>query len=135
MSPLIPLLWAAGVIQIGIIVGNAFLPRLLAVPENLPRLTPILREVFIVHWLYILLVLAFWSALCLTFAPDLAGGSPLGRTLSGGLAVFWSLRLVIQLLYYDAATRRRYRAGHLLFSVACAFLAVVFIAAALAGVS
>src|SRR5437867_1746463 len=103
MNPLVPFVRAAGGVQLAIATANVVLPRLLAVRENLPRLSPILRQVFIVHWLYILGVVLIFGGLSVFFAGDLAGGSPLGRALSGCLAVFWLTRVATQIFFYDAA--------------------------------
>lgn len=131
MIDLVPLIRAAGVVQIGIALANAAIPRRLAVKQHITWLSPILRQVFLVHWLYILIVLAIFGGLSLVFAPDLAGASPLGRALSSCLAVFWGLRLVIQIFYYDSEVKRRYRLADAAMTMAVAFLGGVFAAAAL----
>lgn len=74
-----------------------------------------------------------YSILCLAFAPELAGGSPLGRFLSGSLCVFWLLRAGIQIMYYDREIRRAHRIADLSFIASLIFLAVVFGAAAILG--
>jgi hypothetical protein len=51
MRHLIPWLWAAGALQLVIIAGIIFLPKILQRSENLAGLSPGIREVFIVHWL------------------------------------------------------------------------------------
>jgi hypothetical protein len=122
----------AGIVQAAIIAANFLLPRRLDLRANLERLPLFLRQVFLVHWLYILLVLAGFSGLCFWFADDLAGGSPLGRFLSGGIAVFWLLRFFLQLFYYDAELRRRNRLLDVAYCVALVFLASVFGVAAFA---
>lgn len=132
--PLVPWIWAAGVVHLAIVAANFALPRRLRVRENAARLSPILRQVLYVHWLYIVIVLLIFAALCLLFAPELAGASPLGRFLSGAIAAFWLLRIPLQLFYYDRDTRRKNRALDALYLLALIFLAGVFTAAAL-GVS
>lgn len=131
MSTLVPWIWAAGTVHLAIVAGNLPLPTKLAVRTHLQKLPPLLRQVFLVHWLYILIVLLLFAALCFGFAPELAGSSALGRFLSGALAIFWLLRLGIQLLYYDRAVRRANRAADVGFAVALTFLVGVFATAAL----
>src|SRR5712692_2461885 len=101
MQTLIPLLWVAGGIHLGIGVANFALPRRLRYRENLSKVSPIIRQIFVVHSLYIVVVVLLFAALCLFFAPDLAGASRLGRFLSAAMAVFWLLRIPLQLFYYD----------------------------------
>ena len=77
MGSIVFFLWMAGAIQLLDVVVNLALPRTIQCRENLARVSPLVRQVFIVHWFYILLVLVIFGAACLLFAPDLAGGSPL----------------------------------------------------------
>lgn len=131
MNPLVPWIWAAGVVHLAIVAANLALPRRLQVRENAARLSPILRQVLYVHWLYIAVVLLIFAALCIFFAPELAGASLLGRFLSGAIAAFWLMRIPLQLFYYDRETRRQNRALDALYLAALIFLSGVFSAAAL----
>ena len=131
MRPLIPWLWAAGAVQLVIMAANFVLPGKLRCSENLTRVSPMIRSVFVVHWVYIVLVLCIFSSLCFWFAPELAGASHLGRYLSAVIAVFWLLRIPIQLFFYDPEIRRQNRFGDVLFLFFFSYLGVVFSAAAL----
>lgn len=131
MKPLIPLLWAAGAVQLMILAANFVLPKKLSCRENLSRVSPMIRAVFVVHWAYIILILGIFTALCFWFAPELAGASKLGRFLSAVIAIFWLLRVPIQLLFYDPVIRAENRAGDAIFLLAFSYLGVVFGVAAL----
>ena len=131
MSPVIPAIWLAGGIQLFIVAMNLPLPKVLHYREELSKLSPIVRQIFIIHSAYIVLVVIGFSVLCFCFATELAGGSPLGTFLSGALAAFWGARLIIQLGYYDADTKRRHRLGHVLFTLLIGLLSVIFTVAAL----
>jgi hypothetical protein len=131
MRSLIPLLWVAGAMQVAMIAANFSLPKRLRCRENLVKVSPMIRAVFVVHWLYIVLVLGIFSALCFWFAPDLAGASRLGRFLSLAMAVFWLLRLPIQLFLYDPEIRRQNRLADVTFLLTFSYLGIVFVAAAL----
>lgn len=128
---LIRLIVLAGWLQIGIVAANALLPGGLRYRENLLKVSPIVRQVFIVHSLYILLVLVVFGGMCILFARDLVSGGALGRYLSAALAAFWLSRLIVQLCYYDAEVRRQYRSLDALFILALVFLAAVFSVAAI----
>jgi len=93
---------------------------------NLPLAIRLVRQVFYVHAAYIVLVVLGFAALALLFPADLSSGRPLGRFLSSFLAIFWLLRVPIQLFYYPAEIRRQNRLADVVFIVAFAFLAVVF---------
>jgi len=131
MNRLVPYLVAAGVVQWVIAAANIFIPGKLRYGENIARLTPIVREVFIVHAVYIVGVLVGFGALSVWFAPELASGAGLGRFLSVFLAVFWVPRVFVQLFYYDRDVKRANPAGHVLFTTLFVYLAVVYTLAAL----
>jgi len=131
MKSLIPWLWAAGAVQLVIIAANFVLPKKLCCRENLARVSPMIRAVFLVHWVYIVLVLAIFASLSFWFAPELAGTSRLGRYLSAVIAVFWLLRVPIQMFFYDPEVRRRNRLGDVVFLLAFSYLGIVFAVAAL----
>jgi heme O synthase-like polyprenyltransferase len=131
MHYLIPLIWIAGAIQLLDVVANLAVPGKLRSRENLMRVSPILRQVFWSHWFYIMFVLVMFSMMCFFFAPDLAGNSTIGRFLSIALAVFWVLRVPIQVYWFDAEFRRRNRAADVCFVVSSMYLAVVFVFASM----
>ena len=131
MNVLVPLIWAAGAVHLAIAAANFWVPGILHYRENLAKVSPMVRQVFVVHSVYMVVVLLGISVLCFFFAPELAGGAPLGRALSTFLAFFWLLRVVLQFAYYDREVRARYRLGDVAYTVAVASLAVVFSIAAL----
>ncbi len=121
----------AGAIHLAILATNAALPRRLNVAAGIAPLPRFLRQVFIVHWIYIVLVVATFAALCLFFGPDLAGRTPLGRFLAGAMALFWLLRIVLQVFYYDRDLRRQNRALDFLYLAALSALVLILGFAAL----
>lgn len=131
MNTMVPFLWIAGGVQLAIALSNFWVPGILHYRENIAKLDPMVRQVFVVHSIYLVLVLLGFSGLCLFYAPQLAGSAPLGRGLSGFLAVFWLLRVGLQFGYYDRATRARYRLGDAAYTLAISSLGVVFTVAAL----
>jgi amino acid permease len=126
----ISVLWLAGLVQILIAAANFYLPRKLKYQENLERVAPIIRQIFVVHSVYIVGVLLLFAALTFGFAADLASGHGLGRFLAAGICVFWLFRAPVQLLYYDASLRRTNRLGDIAFTAAAIFLTVAYGAAA-----
>ena len=120
----------AGGIHLAIIAANVPLPGKLQVRKHLAPLPRFIRQIFYVHWIYIVLVLGLFSVLCLGFAPDLAGASAVGRFLSAFIAGFWLLRIVLQCLYYDPEVRRANRAMDALYLLALILLVAIFGSAA-----
>ena len=120
------LIWAAGAIHAGIVVANIPLPSRLRVRENLAAVPSFLRQIFYVHWLYIVAVVGFFSALCFAFARDLAGANKLGRFLSAFMAMFWLSRLLLQWFYYDAGVRRANRRLDAIYGLSLLALVAIF---------
>jgi len=125
------LIWGAGAVHVGIIAANVPLPGRLRVRERLAGVPRFVRQIFYVHWIYIVIVLGLFAALCFGFAPDLAGATALGRFLSGFIASFWLLRILLQIFYYDREVRRENRGLDMLYVGALIVLVVVFGVAAL----
>jgi len=125
------LIWGAGVAHVGIIAANVPLPRRLRVRERLAGVPLFVRQIFYVHWVYIIMVLALFAALCFGFAPELAGASRLGRFLSAFIGGFWLLRIVLQVFYYDREVRRENRALDTVYVGTLAVLVAIFGTAAL----
>jgi hypothetical protein len=119
-------LWVAALLQWLIAASNVFAARMFAYRENIARLTPFVREVFIVQNIYIMATVVMFGIVCVAFTPDLAGGSALGRFLSGFLALFWGGRVVIQLLFYDKDVKRSRPFANFVFLTAFIYLCVVF---------
>ncbi|TMD83522.1 MAG: hypothetical protein E6I78_12495 [Chloroflexi bacterium] len=99
--------------------------------SNLARVMPMVSQIFLVHAVYIVLVILWFGALCLLFAARLVSGDPLARFLTGGLAAFWGLRAIIQLTVYDRQVRKDHRLQDVAFLAACTLLTGIFLTAAL----
>ena len=125
------LIWGAGLVHVGIIAANVPLPGRLRVAERLASVPRFVRQIFYVHWIYIVIVVGLFAVLCFGFAEDLAGGSGLGRFLSGFMAGFWLLRILLQVFYYDRELRRENRGLDLLYVGSLSVLVVIFGMAAL----
>src|ERR1700675_2791272 len=130
MNALLLVLWLAALVQILIAASNFYLPRKLKYQENLERVAPIIRQIFVVHSVYIVGVLLLFATLTLGFARELASGHGLGRLCAAGIAILWLFRAPVQLLYYDASFRRSNRLGDIAFTAAAIFLTVAYGAAA-----
>jgi hypothetical protein len=126
LLPLLSWIQIAGAVQLAIGLANLPLASRFQYRKNLAGASEMVRQVFYVHAAYIVLVVLGFAALSLLFPAELASGRPLGRFLSAFLAVFWLLRVPIQLFYYPVEIRRQNRLADVIFTVAFAFLTVVF---------
>jgi hypothetical protein len=131
MPILIAALWIAGFVQLTIAFANFVLPRKLNYRENLARVSPMVRQIFIVHSGYVVGIVVLFAAITFGFSAELAGGRGLGRFLAASMAVFWMCRVPLQLFYYDPQVRRSHRAGDVAITVALLFLALTYASAAL----
>jgi hypothetical protein len=124
-------LWVAAVLQWLIASSNLFAARIFAYRAEIAKLSPFVREVFIVQNIYIVTTVAMFGIVSIVFASELAGGSGLGRFLSGFLAIFWGGRIIIQLFFYDKEVKRRRPIANLLFLATFIYLCSVFTVACL----
>ena len=120
----------AGALQLLVASANIFAFGKFRYPDHLRTLPVVVRQVFLVQNIYIMLVQAYFALRCFFFASELTAGPPLGRAISGFLAVFWGSRVLLQLFYYDRDLRRANRLFDVLFLAADGYLAAVFILAA-----
>ena len=127
------LLAAAGAVHVALAAMNFFLPARIDLASNLAKVSPIVRQMAIVHHVYIVAVLIGFAALCFFFPEDLASGRGLGRALAAGMSLFWLGRIPIQLFVYDRELRRKNRAVDLLMIAMVAFMGGSLGLAALGG--
>ena len=127
---MVRLIWAAGFVHLGIIAANVPLPGRLRVREHLAGVPRFVRQIFYVHWAYIVIVLGLFAALCFGFAPELAGATAMGRFLSAFMAGFWLLRIVLQVFYYDKELRRENRVLDTMYLGSLVILVAIFAMAA-----
>ena len=123
---IVPYIWVAGGLQLLIAISNIFAVKMFRYRESLRTLPAHVAEVFVVQNVFIVFTVVGMAGLCFAFAKELAGGSLLGRSVSGFLSVFWCGRLIFQLFLYDRELRRQHRAFDVLFLVAFVYLSVVF---------
>lgn len=104
MPTLTAALWIAGFVQLTIALANFVLPKKLGYRENLARVAPMIRQIFVVHCGYIVGIVLLFAVVTFGFTADLVSGHGLGRFLAASMAVFWICRVPLQLFYYEPAT-------------------------------
>jgi hypothetical protein len=129
---LLALLRIAGLLLLGLSASHAFFPGRLGWKEDLARLTPLNRQIFLVHTFFIVLVVTMMGILSLAFAGELLAPSPLARVVLAGLTLFWGARLVVQWFVYDKSLWKGNRLNtvvHVVFTVLWTYLTAVYGAA------
>lgn len=112
------LLRTAGAMQLVIAGANFVLPARLEYDKNLASASRIVRQIFHVHGFYIVLVVTALGFLCVADPHELLAKTRLAHYLRCFIALFWALRLPIQLGYYDPEVRRQNRLEDVLFALA-----------------
>src|SRR5207253_3047983 len=86
------------------------------------------RQMMFWHMFFIELTVFLMGLLCLTESAEIVG-TPLGRRISFGLAIFWTTRLLVQFFGYSPALWRGKRfetAIHILMSILWTYVSSVF---------
>ena len=87
-----------------LIALNLGIARWLHWKPDIDRMSPLVREVFQIHSIFLMLVLAIWGALTWRFADEMIHTpTEMSRWLGGALMVFWGLRAVMQWTHYSAS--------------------------------
>lgn len=134
MKPLEILLYLAALAHFGILFASATAPKALDWKNNLRELPILLRQLFWVYGVFIVLMIISFGTLTLVHVDDILNGAPVARSLCVLIAIFWGLRLVVQLFVFDAKpflTNVWYRIGYRGLTVTFIFLTGVYTAAAI----
>ncbi len=123
-----------GILLIALAVVHIVFPKYFNWEKELSSLSLINRQMMTVHTFFIALLVFLMGLLCLTSSVELIGTN-LGKKISFGLAIFWTLRLVIQFFGYSSELwkgKNFETSVHILFIVLWIYLSVIFWKIALA---
>ncbi len=97
-------LFAGGIFHLALAVFHLFFWRIFHWKEDLASLTRVNRA--IVQILNLCLTFVFFAAAYISFfhAAELLS-APLGRTILASIALFWILRLILQVVFFGARHR------------------------------
>jgi len=101
MNTLSSHLWITGLLMAGLSVLNALASKHFGWPEQLNKLDTLTRNIFIVHHLFIWLLISMLAVLMLFFTHLLIEPSGAAAAILLGLAIFWGFRLVAQWWVYE----------------------------------
>jgi hypothetical protein len=77
-------------------------PRVLRLDRELGKLDPLTRQLIWVHGAFIVVTILAFGLITVTAADSLLQGTPLAVGTAAFIGLFWFLRLLIQLFYFDA---------------------------------
>jgi hypothetical protein len=118
-----------GFLLMGLALVHIIFPKYFNWKEELKSLSLINKQMMTIHTFFIALVVFLMGLLCLTSATELVE-TKLGKTISLGLAIFWSFRLIIQFFGYSSKLWKGKRLEtiiHILFSGLWIYLSVIFL--------
>src|SRR5882724_2377469 len=92
------LIQIAGALQISVLVASALVPIRLQWKSQLAGLPLLVRQLYWVYGGYVVLAIFSLGTICLVNAAELANGSLLARSICAYMAIFWGIRLSLQLV-------------------------------------
>ena len=120
----------AGIAHFGILVASANAPKALHWKETLKPLPKLMRQMFWVYGWFIVLMIISFGTITLVHTETLAtAGTPIARWVSGMIAIFWGVRLIVQFFIFDATpflTNWFYKLGYHGLTVVFIFLTAVY---------
>jgi hypothetical protein len=135
MKPLELFLRLAALAQLGVVLLNLFLIRIMNWRRDLEAMPLLIREVFQIHVYFISITLAIFGAVTWRFAAEISrAAEPICVWLAIGIGSFWAIRSIMQWTHYSAVHWRGDRVRtliHWMLFLGYGALAAVYFAAAL----
>jgi hypothetical protein len=112
------------------------MPKVVNLRGHIATLPPFLRQLFLVYFSFIALMLVGFGSLTFLFAHAMAVGEPTARALCVLMMVFWSIRLIVAAFIFDVRpylTNWFYRIGHQATNLVFVYLVAIYALAAWKG--
>lgn len=119
----------AGVAHFAVVAASLYVPRALGWREDVAKLKPINRQIFYTYAGYILTINLLFGLIATFGAPWLVERTPLAACVTGFIAAYWGVRVLLQFVYYDRKSTPKglkYTVGEAVFVTLFAVLTVVF---------
>ena len=117
-----------GILLMALALVHVIFPKYFNWKEELKSLSLINKQMMVVHTFFIALVVFLMGLLCLTSATELIE-TKLGKKISFGIGLFWSIRLIIQFFGYSSKLWKGKKLEtiiHVLFSGLWMYLSIIF---------
>jgi hypothetical protein len=118
-----------GVLLIGLALVHAVFPKYFNWDKELKSLSLINRQMMNIHTFFIALTVFLMGLLCFTSSTEIVETN-LGKKISLGLGLFWSVRLVIQFFGYSTELWKGKKFEtfvHIIFSLLWTYLSIIFL--------
>lgn len=119
-----------GSILIFLALVHVIFPKYFHWKKELQPLSLINRQMMSVHTFFIALTVLLMGILCLTNTKELIT-IPLGKTISLGFGIFWTIRLIFQFFVYSPMLwkgKKFETTIHIVFSLLWIYLSYIFLA-------
>jgi len=120
-----------GVLLIALSLVHIVFPKYFNWGKELKSLSLINRQIMTVHTFFIALTVFLIGLLCFTSSSEIIETN-LGKKISLGLGIFWTVRLFIQFFGYspDLWKGKKFETlMHIIFSLLWAYLSIIFLTA------
>jgi len=118
-----------GVLLMALALVHIAFPKYFNWDKELKSLSLINRQMMTVHTFFIALMVFLMGLLCLTSSSELIE-TKLGKKISLGLGIFWSIRLFLQFFGYSTELWKGKKFEtfmHILFSFFWTYLSIIFL--------
>ncbi len=96
------LIMISGVIHLGTLIGSAQCHANCGLKKTPPKLNPLAAALGTGRCGYIVFNIVAFGVISLVFHKELAAQSVMARVFCGYVSLFWAIRLVIQLFFFNA---------------------------------
>ena len=125
---IVPLIYLAGVILTMICIANGFAFKKLGWERNLAQTEPFFQQIFKVHSLFIVLTMLAMAAACFFATQELVlAETRIAKGFLGFVTLFWVLRIILHLFYYDKKIKKDNPFWNALFLGCFIYLAALFL--------
>jgi hypothetical protein len=94
-------IYAAAIGQLAVLIASVQAPARLGWKQDIAKLTRFNQKVFWVYGFYILLSIVSFAVLTFCLHDLLLAGDAAARGLAGFIAIFWSVRVLVDIFWYD----------------------------------
>jgi hypothetical protein len=118
-----------GILLMALAIIHIFFPKYFNWDKELKSLSLINRQMMTVHTFFIAFTVFLMGLLCFTSSTELIETN-LGRRLSLGLGIFWTVRLFIQFFGYSTELwkgKTFETTMHIIFSILWTYLSFIFL--------
>ena len=117
-----------GILLIGLALVHIAFPKYFKWDKELSSLSLINRQLMTVHTFFVALTVFLMGLLCFTSSDEIINTN-LGKKIAFGLAIFWTVRLLVQFFGYSSKLwkgKKLETSMHILFTILWIYLSFIF---------